>query len=597
MINKLSGTKNDNFNKENGVVYTPEILADYVAQKTLQYFMNDNKNIRNGIRIIDPACGDGVLLKAIWNGLQTNKKPTRGIEDVVCGVDIDKKSIDVCKTKLSSFLSNVSGAEYLKFIKTNALCPFNSKSLASGWGLIMNRFNASDGFDILIANPPWGADISKYKSRLSNTEFRTLNGQFDSYELFIELALLVVKTGGYFSFIVPDSILNHGKSVLRSILLSKTQIKLIARLGEKIFPKINRGCVIIICKNEKPKNDSIVDCFRLRPSQRKMILKGEIKFSDAEKCSLHKVKQNRFTSNKEYMFNIDLRNSEVNVLKKFRTEKCFRDYLTNSRGIELSGRGKVCQCPRCRLWMPFPNSYTKKCPRCDNLFDASESKTQYIISNLKSADSAGLINGYDVKRYQCKPSAWIKTDVSGIDYKDSKLYKGEKLLVRKTGVGITASIDYTNSYTTQVVYIFKLSRKESPLTLEFLLSLINSRAYYFYLMKNYGEIEWRSHPYLTQNQIMNLPVPSIKNDEQISIVKEITRMVRKQLKEGAGVMMASVDARIEYRISKLFNLTKSDYRIIFDAINSAEELLPIKALKNLGINEIFDQLAGVCNGI
>jgi hypothetical protein len=461
----------------------------------------------------------------------------------------------------------------------------------------MNRFNSSYGFDILIANPPWGADISKYKSRLSNTEFKTLNGQLDSYELFMELALLVVKSGGYFSFIVPDSILNHEKSVLRNILLSKTQVKFIARLGEKIFPKINRGCVIIICKNEKPRNGSIVDCLRLGPSQRKMILKGEIKFSDVEKCSLHKVKQNRFTSNENYTFDIDLRDSEVNVLKKFRTERCFRDYLTNSRGIELSGRGKVYQCPRCRFWIPFPNSYTKKCPRCNNLFDVSESKTQYIISDIKSSDSVGLIKGHDVKRYRCKPSAWIKADVPGIDYKDSKLYKGEKLLVRKTGVGITASIDYTNSYTTQVVYIFKLSRKESPLTLEFLLSLVNSRAYYFYLMKNYGEIEWRSHPYLTQNQIMNLPVPSIKNDEQIGIVKEITRMVRKHLKEGTRVMPPSIDARIENRISRLFNFTKSDYRVIFGAINSAEELLPIKALKNLKINEIFGQLSGVCNGI
>jgi len=567
---KNETSMNDNTGRENGVVYTPESLANYVAHKTLHYFLSDKNKNKNKIRIIDPACGDGALLEAILNVVKSKKIP-----NLLFGIDIDEKSIESCRNSLPA-----------QFMKTNSLCPLNSKSLSSGWGLIMDRFGIKNGFDILIANPPWGADISKYKHRLSKDDFKTLNGQFDSYELFFELAMLIVRPGGYFSFIVPDSVLNHGKCALRGILLKNTQIKLIARLGEKIFPNINRSCVIAICKNEQPNNNSVVDCFRLKPQQRKLILKCKMKFSEAEKESLHRVNQTRFMSNKDFTFNIDLRNLEVNVLKKFRTDECLRKHLTNARGIELSGKGEVCKCSTCGLWIPIPNSTTKKCPECGIKFSVAGSKTDVIVSSTKSAHSVGLINGYDVKRYHCKPSSWIKMNMNGIQYKDASLYKGNKILVRKTGVGITASIDYSNSYTTQVVYIFKL-RKESNITLEFVLALLNSRAYYFYLMKNYGEIEWRSHPYLTQNQVLNLPIPNIENKERVSMMNEITRMVRSQIKGGTQEIPSVIDAKIERMVSQLFALTKSDYKIIFDAINSAEELLPIRALKDLQLNEIF----------
>ncbi len=44
----------------------------------------------------------------------------------------------------------------------------------------------------------------------------------------------------------------------------------------------------------------------------------------------------------------------------------------------------------------------------------------------------------------------------GIDYKSPNWYEDEKLLVRKTGRGIYATIDRTGAYTVQAIYIFKL---------------------------------------------------------------------------------------------------------------------------------------------
>ena len=66
-----------------------------------------------------------------------------------------------------------------------------------------------------------------------------------------------------------------------------------------------------------------------------------------------------------------------------------------------------------------------------------------------------LIAGEDVRRYCATPSRVIRVDVRGIAYKDPAIYKGPKLLVRKTGIGISAAVDRTDSFTTQVVFHYK----------------------------------------------------------------------------------------------------------------------------------------------
>jgi hypothetical protein len=40
-------------------------------------------------------------------------------------------------------------------------------------------------------------------------------------------------------------------------------------------------------------------------------------------------------------------------------------------------------------------------------------------------------------------------------------------------------------------------------------------------------------------------------------------------------------------VSQLYGLKKSDYEIIFNTLNSVENLLPVRALKICDVNDIF----------
>lgn len=568
--------------KANGVFYTPNNFATYVADKLIGYFLEDsattkNANLQN-IRIIDPACGDGELLVALWESFKRTKGFSSHLQtkDILCGVDLDSEAIG--KT-----YSRTGGAN---LITANALAPMGSGA-KEGWNILRHELAADNGFDLLIANPPWGADLSSFDKELDG-EFSLKKGQFDSSDLFIELALSIVKPGGYFAFIIPDSLFSDDREALRALLLRRTELKFIGRFGEKIFEGINRACAVIICKNAIPLYNNDVDCVRLTPELRKEILSGRIKFSDAEAMLIHSVPQARFVSNRKLLLDIDAKEDEERLLKTIgNANSHIKDYLDSSRGVELSKSGKVCQCDKCHSWMPLPSSKSPQCAHCKAEIDLTKALITSIISKKKFPGSKPILVGESIKRYVISSRYWIKLETEGINYKDISLYYEPKILVRKTGVGITAAIDYSKSLTNQVVYIFRMkpeARNFPPL--EFILAIMNSRVIYYYLAKKYGEIEWRSHPYLTQKQVLDLPLPNLQTPNAKKAWLAITKMIRPYLKSGRDIP-SKVDARIESLIAELYGLTKGDYELIYRTLNSNQNLLPVQALKHISTEDIF----------
>ncbi len=588
----------DELRKKWGIIYTPEFLAEYIAQKTVSYFLKDFRarpslTDLTQLRIIDPAFGEGQLLCSIWNQLvaSLNKKNRNLLnpKEILCGIDIDNDALTKTMVKINSFAKS-RDSHNLKLIKTNALFPLNGTSREEGWAKIKDKFTAPNGFDILIANPPWGAETIHFKENLLRKDYRLYQGQFDTAELFVELALSVVKPGGYFAFILPDSIFSFERKRLREMLLTHTTIKFLARLGEKIFDNVNRACALLICKKQTSSPSNKIRCLRLNNYLRNDILIGEKTLSEAENSNAHEVYQRRFYKNKNFLFDIDVIEEDEKTLKKIKSHFALMgDYLISSRGVELSKKGKVCKCENCGLWMPFPISSSPECNHCHLPLNPETILTAFITSKDKLRNSAQLIVGENITRYRLDAARWILTDKKGINYKTRENYVGPKIVVRKTGVGISATIDYSGAYTNQVVYIFRQKDSSSSLvTLEFLLAAINSRVIYYFMLKNFGETEWRSHPYITQKQILDLPLPRINPQDvkQKTLIKKVTKCLKPYLKKNKP-LPSSVDAKVECAIAKFYGLSKRDYINIYKSLNKAESLIPVKALKHIQLTDIF----------
>src|SRR5690606_3974256 len=123
------------------------------------------------LSIIDPACGDGELLVAITDASKFYEKYDNKLSLQVFGIDIDKKALQQAERRLKEY-------EHLHLINTNALCPYN-ESNHEGWRKLLDRYSIKDGFDIAIANPPWGAHVVDYKENLTDGSFTLFNRQFD----------------------------------------------------------------------------------------------------------------------------------------------------------------------------------------------------------------------------------------------------------------------------------------------------------------------------------------------------------------------------------------------------------------------------------
>lgn len=573
--------------KKNGVVYTPNTLAKYVSEKVV-YYARKGRNKQSQIEreeslyILDPACGDGELLFNIQSCLEnSNLNSSTKITPVFHGLDIDGNALARAGRRIDSkYVSN--------FVRTNALCPYK-KRLESGWKALKSKWSAEEGFDIIIANPPWGADIGDYEELLVSGDLALHTGQFDTSDLFVESSLKILKRGGFGAFIIPDSLFAQERYTLREMIANQTTIKFIGRFGEKIFKDVNRACAVVIFQNKLPSKRGKVDCFRLCPNNKNLVLTGQNSFAEIEKRVAHSVEQSRFRENKNYLFNIDLPNEHAPLYSKIvSAESSVSQYLSSARGIELSKKGAVLQCNSCSKWLPFPSRTSFKCPHCKTPNSREGCLQENIIQNTKSKGLTSLIVGQDITRFSVEPKLYIDTSKSGINYKEPATYKGEKLVVRKTGVGVSASIDYSESLTNQVVYIFKInSDSEDELPLEFFLILFCSRLIFFYITMSTGENEWKSHPYLTQRQILDIPIPNLDfvGPTLKQRIKSTSKKLRNALLENRPIPK-KMDIECERLVMDLYELNTADYESVFHVINSSQDLLPVKALKTIEIEAL-----------
>ena len=531
-----------------GAVYTPAALAEWVAQLALDLSTNSQPDV------LDFGCGEGALLSAI-----ASKAPKASL----IGADTNSAAVQRARQNLPT-----GSALFVKDVLD--LGQQATASLRDYW---VGRIGRSP--NILIMNPPWGADHTVSAAAARQSGLSLARGQYDTYDLFCELGLQVIAQGGIYALILPDSLFLPEHEALRRLLSKETTIHLIARLGEGVFEGVYRGCVVVVGRKAPPCADHSVDCLRLTKADRLRISTG-ISFADVCAARKHAVPQSRFSSDKHARFDIDVSQDDRTVFAISQQAGEWTRYLVSSRGTEISKYGKVLLCPSCGLAHPLPKEELPRCRGCRTSLDADD--VRLIVSPNRRRDGcwAPFLVGEDVSRYEARPRRWIKTGVPGINYKQQN-EKGEaRLLVRKTGVGIHATIDETDAITNQVVFDYKAHpRAQFPFSyLHYVLGVLCSRVMFAYHLKRGGEVEWRSHPYMTQKTISQLPIPVPQRGTQgWTQAAAIASAVQRHLKSGTS------DLEIEGLVAGLFNLNDGDLDWVLAVLNRAADLEPMRRLR------------------
>lgn len=537
-----------------GAFYTPPVLSEWITKLACQYNIDKSKSI------LDPASGDGALLLPI----------SRICPNPLIAVDINS-------TVFSNIEKTIYKRDRIATFELNTLNPSNKMSTLSFW----KEFFQKKDIGMVISNPPWGSKIWQTTKELSDNGFTLASGQYDSYELFIEMMIESAANNTYFIFIVPDSIFLHEHKQLREFILKKTKIHLLSRLGEGFFKNVYRGtCVMVLEKNNSRSNHT-VQCMRLNKEWRNKVLKKNVSLEKVFNMLSHPVKQDRFLQNREKLFDIDILDNETAIQKIDTIDKIdLSHYFISGRGVEISKSGKIFICDKCKSANPIPRKSNHINCKCGHTFDIQNKDIEQIITTKNIKSSVPLLVGEDIQRYSCKAKRYLKKDIKGIQYKKPEIFQRKKLLIRKTGIGIKAAIDTSGAYTNQVVfhYIAKEEKHVPDFITEYVQAVLSSRVLMAYYLQKYGDNEWRSHPYITQKVISQLPIPDItKNKKSFDLAQKIAQNV-KRMNNSTLKEKNKMDIEIEKLVVKLFDLSNKDCKWVIQTLKDSQQLEPIRSL-------------------
>jgi type I restriction enzyme M protein len=218
-----------------GQFFTPEPVIDFCVAM-MQPKLHET--------IIDPACGSGGFLMSALKYIQTQNYGvnTEGVvSDNLFGMDINKSIARIAKMKL---LLEVNG-------KTNILCTNSLEDLDD----VKLSLSQSEGFDIVLANPPFGAKITNsatlakfdlgYKWTNNNKEFYKTKSVYPNQNaeiLFIERCLQLLKEGGRMAIVLPNgNFENPSLEYLRYYIKLKAKILAIVNLPQETFIPYGTG--------------------------------------------------------------------------------------------------------------------------------------------------------------------------------------------------------------------------------------------------------------------------------------------------------------------------------------------------------------------
>ncbi|SDA24954.1 TaqI-like C-terminal specificity domain-containing protein [Ruminococcus sp. YE71] len=213
--------KNETKEKSNGVIYTPEEMANFLSNELISYHIN---NYDDEIYVLDPAVGNGELLLSIGNLLKKHY-PNRKL--VLVGYETDKGVAETTSKELINFFPD----DRVEIIHQDFL-----------------SVEPTVQFDFIIANPPYirtqilGTDKAQ---ELANRY--SLSGRIDIYYAFLLYTKSFLKIDGIAGYITSNKFFTiKSGATVRDYMIENYQIKRIVDFGDtKLFNASVLPCIVV----------------------------------------------------------------------------------------------------------------------------------------------------------------------------------------------------------------------------------------------------------------------------------------------------------------------------------------------------------------
>lgn len=561
------------------------------------------------LRILDPACGSGSFLLGAyqylldWHLKKYSEEPERWSKgkspriyrrqggvwaltiderkrillNNIYGVDIDPQAVEV--TKLSLLLKVLEGEDeksigsQIWLYKEQAL-PDLGSNIKCGNSLIgpdfyhgqqmslldeeeIYRINAfdwnkefkeimvGDGFDAVIGNPPYVLIASSYEREYLQKKFTLSSGKPDLYRYFIEKGGGLYKENGYFSLIVPNSLLTIPAAFhLREYMLQEGGIREIVNFNGQVFQDVNINSIIFLAQKKYNGPVSVIEDNSEHPNKDTLL-------------ATHKYSMPRDVwekaKNKKFMF------SPASTMPE----------LINKI---LSVSTKLYQ----------HADYTLGMQVYHNSMHSNEQIEGRIYHSSIKLDSTYFpeSNGKNVKRYNFIPPSGSYVSYGDWCYNkpDWRFCEGPRILIRE----VTSST-LICSYSDSIHIPSKAVIIVVPLDIEIfgLLGVLNSKLLGFFVRETGEKSKQRLFPRVSLTTVKNLPVPDAlspdkaRHDQMGSLVESMLDLHKKlattkspQEKTFLERQIQTTDEQIDQLVYELYGLTDEEIKIVEQATAS-----------------------------
>lgn len=236
--------------REKGIYYTPSFLVQHIVSNLVRRYHASNSAVPP--LVADLACGSGTFLISALGEIQSRGLWRANAAEQIFGFDSDQRAVEASRLNLATkcLADNPSApVPVLNLFHYNLL--LQGTETARSKGLI-----PSGGFDIIVGNPPY----LNYQTLTSNYDLDILKNNFelaqkrtDSYMLFIEGAVRLLKPGGFCGFVLPNTFFRSASANhLRSWLAANAEIlEIIDFQDQPVFQNVAvYVCVVLLRKRQ-----------------------------------------------------------------------------------------------------------------------------------------------------------------------------------------------------------------------------------------------------------------------------------------------------------------------------------------------------------
>jgi len=582
--------------KAGGVFYTPEYIVDYIVKNTVGKLV-EGKSPKQlaSFRVLDAACGSGSFLlgayqflldyylqwyiehnparypNAVWQRGEewrlTIAEKKRILTTHIFGVDIDRQAVEVTKLSLLLKVLEDESTETLQM----ALPGFQERALPNldnnikcGNSLIgpdyftgqllsdadeLRRVNPFDwerefpeamkagGFDCVIGNPPWGADLEAEHSYLVGRYPSVPTKTKDSYLYFISRALELAHHAGYVGLIVPNTwlLINNAKDFRRELL--SLDIQEIIDHGDGVFKQAIVESATLILTNKRAEGT----CRAIRQRKGNVVID-------------HSVDKQLWLDDEYCRIIVDIDPSVKALLDKLRdTTEPFDKTCSIIWGIK-----------------PYQVGYGIP-PQTREMVE----KRVYHAITKKGKDWKPLLVGSDVNRYEITfPGNQFVKYGKWLMYPSNEAWMLQpKILMRQTSDTVRACYDDEGYYCQNSVFIIH----SDAVNLHFLLGLLNSRLLGFvYKLGNpqTGKVFAEIKPsVIKQLPICRVDFPDpadvARHDRTVTLVEQMLELHKRQAAAKSQSdhdlyqrQIEATDREIDKLVYELYGLTDEEIKIV-----------------------------------